>query len=311
MTRLMCSRDREQVEFVKRELSRVGIQTEIRSNPLAAALRVSRLELWVPDDRDFKMASQLYAQLEARFGEGAGNARLDIDAAVEVIVDEPPPPRRAARVNDSTPRLVNAEPTASPPPNNTHPANDLEQAGVLLEQEIEALLARESELEQKVEGLQGKVKALTDSLNHSQSQAAREVNAREAVEKKAALLAESQAGLQRDVRDLQNQLRTKEQSLSAAKADLQSSQQESRAQQAKMAELSTELAKAQNQIVAERQGRTAAEERAGKLASEIKTLEQKIEEQARLQQQLQSYAGNLNSLRNKLRDRNNARSGSS
>ena len=307
----MCSRDREQVEFVKRELSRVGIQTEIRSNPLAAALRVSRLELWVPDDRDFKMASQLYAQLEARFGEGAGNARLDIDAAVEVIVEEPPPPRRATRVNDSTPRLVNAEPASSPPPNNTHPANDLEQAGALLEQEIEALLARESELEQKVEVLQGKVKSLTDSLNHSQSQVTREVNAREAVEKKAALLAESQAGLQRDVRDLQNQLRTKEQSLSAAKADLQSSQQESRAQQAKVAELSTELAKAQNQIVAERQGRTAAEERAGKLASEIKTLEQKIEEQARLQQQLQSYAGNLNSLRNKLRDRNNARSGSS
>jgi len=302
----MCSKDRDQVEFVKRELSRVGIQTEIRSNPLAAALRVARLELWVPDERDFKMASQLYAQLEARFGEGAGNTRLDIDAAVEVLVEEPPP-RRPARMNESAPRMADAEPISISPPHNVPPASELEQAGALLEQEIEALLVREAELERKVETLHGKVKSLTDSLSHSQSQTARETAAREAVEKKAALLAETQAGLQREARELQNQLRTKEQTLTAAKADLQASQQESRAQQAKLAEVSTELAKAQNQIVAERQGRTAAEERAAKQASEIKVLEQKLEEQARLREQLHTCAGNLNSLRDKLRQRHGAR----
>ena len=307
MTRLMCSKDREQVELVKRELSRVGIQTEIRSNPLAAALRVARLELWVPDERDFPMASQLYAQMEERFGEGAGRARMEIVSDVEVIVEEPPP-RRPTRMTGTAPRILTPEPIPAAPQNNSEPADELQQAGALLEQEIEALLVRETELEKKVETLQGKVKSLNDSLTHSQAQVAREVAARETVEKKSAQLAETQTGLQREVRELQNQLRTKEQTLTGAKADLQASQQESRAKQAKIAEVTNELAQAKNQIVAERQGRTAAEERSAKLTSELKALEQKLEEQSRLQHQLQTYAGNLNSLRSKLQARNSARS---
>ena len=304
MTRLMCSKERNQVEFVKKELSRAGIRTEIRSNPLAAALRVSRLELWVQDERDFMMASKLYAELEARFGERPGSTWSDHDSSVQVIVEEPQP-KRPTRVPDNALRLRGPEPEPVAPGNNGGSPDELEQASVLLEQEIEALLARETGLEQKCESLQSKVKALTESAAQSQAQAGREVAAREAVEKKAALMAEAQMALQRELQETRSLLHARDQTLASAKTELQAKQQEARAHQAKVAEVTNELAKAQNQIVAERQSRTAAEDRAAKLDALNKTIEQNLEEQGRLQQQLQTYAGNLTSLRNKLHARNN------
>jgi hypothetical protein len=306
MTRVMISRDRGQVESVKRELSRAGIQTEIRSNPLAAALRVSRVELWVQNERDFTMATKICAELEARFGERPGSAGPDIDAEVEVIIEEPPS-RKPARAVESAQRLKTPEPEQVAPQNNSAPSDALEQAAVLLEKEIEALLARETDLEQKCESQQTRINSLTAAAAQLQAQVGREVAAREAVEKKAALLAEAQVALQRELRETQGQLQARDQTLASTRTELQARQQEVRSHQAKVAEVTNELAKAQNQIVAERQSRTAAEDRAAKLDALNKTNEQNLEEQARLQQQLHTYAGNLTSLRNKLQARNSAK----
>ena len=306
MTRVMISRDRNQVEAVKRELARAGIQTEIRSNPLAAALRVSRVELWVQNERDFTMASKICAELEARFVERPGATGPDIEAEVQVIIEEPPP-RQPMRVVDSGQRPRATEPERVTPKNNSPPSDAIEQAAVLLEKEIEALMARETDLEQKCESQQTRINSMTAAAAQLQAQVGREVAAREAVEKKAALLAEAQAALQRELRETQSQLQARDQTLASTRTELQARQQEVRSHQAKVAEVTNELAKAQNQIVAERQSRTAAEGRAAKLDALNKTIEQNMEEQARLQQQLQTYAGNLTSLRNKLHARNSAK----
>ncbi len=307
MTRVMISRDRGQVESVKRELSRAGIQTEIRSNPLAAALRVSRVELWVQNERDFTMASKICAELEARFVERPGATGPDIDAEVQVIIEEPPP-RQPTRAVDSGQRPRATEPERVVPKINSAPSDAIEQAALLLEKEIEVLLARETDLEQKCESQQTRVNSLTESAAQLRAQVGREVAAREAVEKKAAQMAEAQAALQRELRETQSQLQARDQTLATTRTELQARQQEVRSHQAKVAEVTNDLAKAQNQIVAERQSRTAAEDRAAKLDALNRTIEQNMEEQARLQQQLQTYAGNLTSLRNKLHARNNPKS---
>lgn len=314
MTRLMCSKDRTQVEFVKRELSRAGILTEIRSNPLAAALRVARLELWVQDERDFATAVRLCAELQERFPVRQELASLDNDIEIQATVVDPPS-KRPGRMTENAGRLPAPEPEALAAPPNNRAAydaapDDLEQASLLLNKEIEAMLAREVELEEQCEGLQSNIKALTESVTQSQAQLSREIAAREAAEKKLAALTDTHASAQRELRETQNQVRLRDQALAAAKADLQAKLQESRSSQSKAAEVTNELAKARNQIVAERQSRTAAEERAARLDSELKASEQKLAEQARLQQQLQTCTGNLNALRSKLRARNGNRAGS-
>src|SRR5512133_234482 len=91
MARLMCSKDRAEVELVKKHLFKAGIPSEIRSNPLAAALRVTRLELWVQDERDYFRASQLYSGMQARgvIDSSEPVAETPARAADFIEVDEP------------------------------------------------------------------------------------------------------------------------------------------------------------------------------------------------------------------------------
>jgi DNA repair exonuclease SbcCD ATPase subunit len=309
LTRLMCSTDRNEIEFVKKELYRSGILTEIRINPLAAALRVTRLELWLRDERDFLLASKLYRKLQERIGEcqeltGADNDTVTIVTAID------PQPTLAISAANRTVSLREMDPEAAAPRNNSESPDELEQASVLLEQEIEALLAREKDLEQKYDSLQGRVNALTESLAEAQAQVAREAAAREMAEKKAAALADSQGTLQCELREIQHELQTRDQALAAAKTDLQAKVQESRTHHTKIAELKKDLVETHNQLVTETESRMAAEERAAKLASAQEQLEQQLAEQTRLQQQVRAYVGNLNSLRNRLQTKKSARPGS-
>lgn len=309
MLRLMCSKERNQVEFVKEELLRAGIPAEIRSNPLAAALRVTRLEVWLRDERDFMVASKLYLKLQARMGDRPDFAWADNDTvAIGTAVD--PQPTLAISVADRTARLREMDQKADAPGKNGESADELEQASALLEQEIEALLARETKLEQKCDSLQGRVKALTESLAQAQAQAAKETAAREMAEKKAAVIADTRGALERELRETQHQLQKRDQSLASAKTDLQAKLQESRTHDAKVADLKKELVETHDQLVRETETRLAAEERAAKLATAQEQLKQQLAEQTRLQQQVRSYAGNLKSLRNKLQAKNSARTGS-
>jgi hypothetical protein len=63
MVTLMCSTNRQEVETLKTTLFRAGIGSEIRTNPLAFAMGINRLEV-VVHERDLLRASKVRQQLE-------------------------------------------------------------------------------------------------------------------------------------------------------------------------------------------------------------------------------------------------------
>ena len=87
--RLMCSQSRAEIEAVKDELTKAGIATETRNNPMAEALGVNGLELWVQDERDFFNAANLFARMQAP----AFLSSAEPDGAVLPLAQQPPAPR--------------------------------------------------------------------------------------------------------------------------------------------------------------------------------------------------------------------------
>ena len=67
MTRLMCTRDRQEVETLKSKLFRAGIRSEIRNNPLASEVGVTQLDIFI-DERDLFGASKVRQSLETVVG---------------------------------------------------------------------------------------------------------------------------------------------------------------------------------------------------------------------------------------------------
>ena len=62
-TRLMCSRDRQELEALKSKLSKAGIPSKIRYNPVAAEQGIVPLEI-VVDEQDLFRASKVHQGLE-------------------------------------------------------------------------------------------------------------------------------------------------------------------------------------------------------------------------------------------------------
>ncbi len=60
------SKHRDEVGAVKSELFKAGIRSEIRTDPVAEALNVLRLEVWVENESDYLMASKIYDRLQAK-----------------------------------------------------------------------------------------------------------------------------------------------------------------------------------------------------------------------------------------------------
>lgn len=344
MTRLMCSKDRTEVEFIKKELFRAGIRSEIRSNPVAAALRVNRLELWVQDERDYLTASKLFEALQSRDHqrqaavEAAPVAALPpAELRAKVEVEDPDPPARGSQGGKPGPDLDAAAAAVVDEPSVGD--EDIEQASVWLEKEIEELLARESKLTEDCAVLQQEVRSLKESLGQAQAQVTKEAESRAAAEKRAAEFAALRASLesdlaqrsraeeqlQRQMKELQAQARPREEALAAAQAKLEAKTRELQSQQSSLAKLHTEmasreaqteklrenLAQLRTEVAQERERRIAAEEKADKLASRQTALEEQLVHHSRLHQELQrelqeeqkqmrGYASALSGLRQKL-----------
>src|SRR5262252_2247769 len=62
--RLMCTGNENDVADVKNELLKAGIPAETRRHPIAEALGVTGVELWVENEQDFHDASEIYARLQ-------------------------------------------------------------------------------------------------------------------------------------------------------------------------------------------------------------------------------------------------------
>ncbi len=279
----MCTQDRREVEFLKRELFRAGIRTEVRTNPVAAALGVSRLELWLPNDNDYADASRQCTVIRNHVAEHGLPKVLNGDGEPDEDLFENERPVITTSVVDVEPLPPAGSDEVKTKKKRERRASELEQARALLEQEVEEVLARETELAAKCASLHDRVKHLSDSLEESKAKHAEEARGRAAAEKKAAEISDLKAALEKEM---------------AERRSLEE-------------KLQRETRRAEEELSREKTARIAAEENAAKLTAARDSLAQQLAENTRQhqelqseldqeQEQLQAYLGSLNSLRSKL-----------
>lgn len=310
MTRLMCSTQQEEIGAVKRELFRAGIRSEIRENPLAAALNITRLELWVENDKDYFAAQKFYAGMQARAGNGHEPADGEESTGASINPEVALSSSRWAVSRGAAGRDGNGK--------SQLPGGELEQVSLLLEKEIEEILEREDALSEDCSTLRGEVENLSRSL--SESQAAAEKKAVEfaalkiSLEREVAEHARSEDQLKGEVRELQSLLKSAEGTLVERQRRLETTLEQLQTQQAKVVELRKEIvsreqewdehkrlvSKTHAELAVERQSRIVAEEKAAKSAQAQEHMEKQLTEQKDMQGQLQASIGSLNLLRDRL-----------
>ena len=228
MVRLMCSKDRQDLTGLESELSRAGIQHEIRGNPLTAALGLTRFEIHVAQ-ADLPVAAKIWRELAA--AGDAQNAPRDLQSTpgINVFIE----PAQSELVADA--HMIPAPATESPRDDDAdrqtetgraEPKSDLVQATASLRDEVEALLAREVELVNRCSSLEEKVKALDEALEHSRTELAREVSNRSGAEKKLTEVGEERASLEEKMHALEIRLKTSEQALATAQSRIESQVQQ-------------------------------------------------------------------------------------
>lgn len=328
MTRFICSHDRAEVELVKKELFLAGIRSEIRNNPLAQALRVTRLELWLEDERDLFNASKLYAGWQARnngrsVNSNGHNGKVPIEGYLEL--EDPD-----GKTGDAP--FASSKGGAEVRAGGGGELDEVAQASAALENEIEEILERERELREKCGSLRHQAEELGEGLAKAEADLAREAENRAALEKQhsaqvselqkaleceraeRARLAEQLGGKEREFRD---QLKGRDDALNLAQKKLDTALAQQQTQQMAVVELRKEIvsleaqreehekavAKAQAQALLEREARLAAEEKAREAATVQKSLEEQLVEEKELQRH--AYAQSLNALRSKLQAKRN------
>jgi hypothetical protein len=291
--RLMCSRNRTEVEGVKNELLKAGIASETRPLPVADGLGVGGLELWVQNERDFFDASKLYARLQDHAANRVETPATNRKAGTSARpVSGPEPQVERAGAPAKYLGSFDSQPVAQPG------RLELEQAGSRLRQGIEEMLLREGELAGECASLRGKVKELTRALAQAQADIAREIKSREAAERNQT---EQLTGLvdnfERERREWQQQLKCSNETFKNAQEQVDSLSRLLQTQQAETTALRQELAALECQrdqeTVAEREARTVAEQRAS-LAEESLLMQQVQREE--LERQIQAHVAGLGSL---------------
>jgi predicted nucleic acid-binding Zn-ribbon protein len=313
MTRLICSTQQDEIGAVKRELFKAGIRSEIRSNPVAAALNITRLELWVENDNDLLAAQKLYARMQARAGNGHDPADADTNTETSADLEGLPTP--------STTALAPLNPTGADPDRKSRgrpPGSELEQVSLLLEKEIDEVLEREEALSKTCTALRNEVESLTRSLSESQAVADRKSTdfaaLKASLESELAERTRSEDQLKSQVRELQSRLKSADGTLIERQRKLDATLDQLQTQQGKVVELRKEIvareqewedckrmvSKARAELALERQSRIAAEEKTAESLQAKESLEKQLAEQKDARSQLQASIGNLNSLRDRL-----------
>ncbi len=224
MIRLMCSKNRQELETLGSKLHGDGIRYEIRGNPLATALGIARFEIYVQEG-DLSAASQVCQGLAAEGGEEDAMGDLLGSRRFNGFVQ----PAQSDAVIEAQ---VIPDPTTGPAPNNgserqpetgsNESKTDLARATALLEEEVEALLARETELVNRCSSLEEKVKGLDEALAHTRADLAREVSNRSGAEMKLAGVGEARASLEKEKHALELRLKASGQALATAQGQLES-----------------------------------------------------------------------------------------
>ncbi len=305
----MCSERRDEVAAVKSELFKAGIRSEIRENPLTAALRIKRLELWVEHERDYLPARQIYSRIQAGGGNGQDPV-VTVDAVeTSIDVEELPAPAAGARGRGAGPDAKTG---------SKQPAGELAEASSLLEKEIEEVIKREDALADTCAALRTEIEKMNRSFAESQAAAEKKTaefaTLQSSLEGALAARTRSEEQLQGQVRELQAQLKAGQETLSEAQKKLDVTLQDIQAQQTLVTQLRKQVAareqesdanhrlasQAQAELAAERDSRRAAEAKAATLAQAQERLEEQLEKQKDLEAQLRASLGSINSLRGRL-----------
>ncbi len=325
----MCSKDRNEVEALKSQLFRAGIRSEVRSNPVADALGITRLEIHIYE-RDFLEASRVHQEFEAmkdkqnvpngRSGRRTNDAVETVEPEVLVEAEEVP-------ALPAAPERSNGQ-ARTPLPETAEPASDLAEAATLLEEEIEGLLARESQMAERCASLEEKLHGMEESVERGQAELERERSGRSAAEEKLAEACAGQASLEQQLRAVEPRLKAAEQARVTAESRLEAQTRELKNHQAKLGELKKEIASRDSQlgtlaeslaqaratVEKEKDLRQAAEQRLNEQTAARKSLEQQLAQYAELQEHLQSqhqneqqqiraYLGTVNKLRSRLKEK--------
>src|SRR5262245_33133171 len=171
--RLMCAGHEKEIELVRNELFKAGIPSETRRHPIAEALGVGGLELWVQNEQDFFKASRVYNRLHGKADNMPETPAPSPKAETSGGFGSGP---KLQAAQSGTPKDVNkveSRPVAQP-----H-CLELKEASSLLQKGIEDMLLRESELAGECTSLHGKVKELTQVLAQARADVAREIKSRE------------------------------------------------------------------------------------------------------------------------------------
>jgi len=308
MTRLMCSKDREEVEALKRKLFRAGIRSEIRSNPIASGLGITRLEVFI-DERDFLRASKVRQELgtvvsadnaAGRPGTAGRNNGFVKGGESEAVTEAevlPFPSFESAQVES----LGRGATTVG-----TEPETEFAQATALLEKEVEELLARETKLIDRCSSLEEEAKTLKESLTQTRTDLAREVSDRASMGQKLAEACEARASLEKEMEKLQTRFKASDQALEASQAKLESQTRELGERQARIASLEKDaftrdaqleknkvsLTEARAEMEQEKDLRLAAEQKSTDLEAALKSLECQVTQHAQRHEQLLSERKN-------------------
>jgi predicted nucleic acid-binding Zn-ribbon protein len=324
----MSSNDRQEVESLKRKLFKAGIRSEIRGNPLANVLGITRHEVFI-DERDLLRASKVRHDLETVVSvddvAGSPGGGRGIDG---IVKGEEPELVTEAEVlpSPSTEPPREESPGRRPETGGAEPKIEFAQATALLEKEVEELLVRESKLVNRCSSLEEKLKVRDESLAQARADLAREASNRSSAEKKLAEGCEARASLENEMQALEVRFKASEQAHAASQAQLESQMREFSVQQVRIANLEKEVSSRDTQLerIAEslaqaRAGmdelknlRLAAEQKSAALAAARKSLESQLAQQAQQREQLLSErrdeheqmracVGKVNDLRSRVR----------
>jgi hypothetical protein len=301
-TKLMCSRDRQELETLKGKLSQAGIPSEIWYNPVTANRGITQLEI-VVDERDLFRASSICQGLETAVsaedaaGDPGGGRTINgfVKREESQLVTEAevlPSP------STESPREEN--PSRGPETGGAGPEGEFAQATALLEKQVEELLFAESKLIDRCCSLEEKAKMLDESLTQARGDLAGEVSNRSNAQQKLTEVCEARASLEKEMQALEVHFKASEQTLATSRAQLESQTRECSGQQARIANLekavslrdaqlegiAESLTKARAGMEQEKELRLAAEQKSSHLAAALKALECQLAQQTRQWEQL-------------------------
>ncbi len=316
--------------MVRNELFKAGIRSETRRNPIADALGVDGLELWVEDEQDFSQATELYAELKGgasgKPGIAPASPQVEVpepagDAAEPATEETPPPQGDASNADSSEPILNDAFANLDNPQGDASSTDaceadepgceELRQASSFLEKGIEAMFRRERELMEECGSLKAKVEELAQALAQEQATVAREAESRTIAEKnQAEQISGLLSALERERQEWEQQLKSRDELLQETQGKLDSASRLLQTQQASDAALREEivslemqreeyeksLAEARAEAATEQEARLAAEERAEQAVLAQESLQKQLTHHKELEQQMTAYVASLSSL---------------